>query len=311
MRARIVNLDASPEAAAPDWVGPPECVIGLAHGPLTLAGRRVARTLTASFGPTDDGVEVIGAADPDAAADDLIESIVATADPALVCAQVLRAVEHLDAFDGLAVESLAYSTLLGGHTFKAWRASRPLGDQTPSVDAVRVRRRADVLYVVLDRPGRRNALDATARGALSDALDIALADRSLNVELSGEGPSFCSGGDLDEFGTATDLALAHVLRIQRGPAPRMLALRGRTTARVHGACVGAGVELAAFAERVVATPETTFRLPELSMGLIPGAGGTVSVSQRIGRWRAAWWMLSGETLDVERAIAWGLVDGVA
>ena len=55
---------------------------------------------------------------------------------------------------------------------------------------------------------------------------------------------------------------------------------------VHGACVGAGVELAAFADRVIARPSTRFRLPEVGMGLIPGAGGAVSIPRRIGRCHA-------------------------
>jgi len=90
----------------------------------------------------------------------------------------------------------------------------------------------------------------------------------------------------------------------------MQAVGGRTSAFVHGNCIGAGVELAAFADRVVAAPGTRFRLPEVGMGLIPGAGGTVSVPRRIGRWRAAWWMLTGAELDLDTALAWGLVDEI-
>jgi enoyl-CoA hydratase/carnithine racemase len=59
---------------------------------------------------------------------------------------------------------------------------------------------------------------------------------------------------------------------------------------------------------VVARPDTTFWLPELSRGLVPGAGGTVSVPRRIGRQRAAGWMLSGNRIDARTALAWGLVD---
>ena len=90
----------------------------------------------------------------------------------------------------------------------------------------------------------------------------------------------------------------------------MLVAGSRTTAFVHGGVVGAGVELAAFARQVVAANGTTFRLPEVAMGLIPGAGGTVSVTGRIGRWRAAWLMLTGSVLDARRARIWGLVDHV-
>jgi enoyl-CoA hydratase/carnithine racemase len=75
--------------------------------------------------------------------------------------------------------------------------------------------------------------------------------------------------------------------------------------------VGAGVELPAFAGTVVAAENATFRLPEVAMGLIPGAGGTVSLPRRIGRWRTLYLALSGLSLNAASALAWGLADRVA
>ena len=80
---------------------------------------------------------------------------------------------------------------------------------------------------------------------------------------------------------------------------------------MHGACIGAGVELPAFAARVVASEGAFFQLPELSMGLVPGAGGTASLPGRIGRQRTAWMALTGERVDLVMALRWGLVDEVA
>ena len=82
------------------------------------------------------------------------------------------------------------------------------------------------------------------------------------------------------------------------------------TVRAHGACVGAGTEITAFAGRVIAAPDAFFALPEVRMGLVPGAGGSVSVPRRIGRWRAAWLMLTGERLTAETALRWGLADEI-
>ncbi len=79
-------------------------------------------------------------------------------------------------------------------------------------------------------------------------------------------------------------------------------------AEVHGACIGAGIELPAFARRVVAREDTWFQLPELAMGLVPGAGGTVSIPRRIGRQRTAWLALTSQRIDAETAWRWGLVD---
>jgi enoyl-CoA hydratase/carnithine racemase len=74
--------------------------------------------------------------------------------------------------------------------------------------------------------------------------------------------------------------------------------------------VGAGIELAAFAGRVTATADTVIRLPEIGMGLIPGAGGTASLPARVGRERTAYLALSGAPLAATDALRWGLVDEV-
>jgi len=176
---------------------------------------------------------------------------------------------------------------------------------------VLVDRAGDQLTITLYRPERRNALDATMREALVDALAIGHAAPELDVTLRGAGPDFSSGGDLDEFGSAADVVSAYLVRIDRHPGWFIHQMRDRVSAEVHGACIGAGVELPAFASRIVAAPDTFVVLPEVSVGLIPGAGGTVSITKRIGRWRAAWLGLSGARLDAETALAWGLVDEIA
>jgi enoyl-CoA hydratase/carnithine racemase len=173
---------------------------------------------------------------------------------------------------------------------------------------VRVEREGDRLLVTLDRPDRHNAFSAAMRDGLLAALDVALADPSLRVELTGEGPSFCSGGDLDEFGTAADPATAHLVRTQASAARAMAALAARTTVRLHGACMGAGIELPAFAAHVTCAPDALLALPELPLGLLPGAGGTVSLPRRIGRQRTALLALSGQPIDAATALEWGLVD---
>jgi enoyl-CoA hydratase/carnithine racemase len=178
---------------------------------------------------------------------------------------------------------------------------------------LRVRREGDggaVLHITLDRPAVRNAYDAAMRDALLDALAIAQADPAVRVVLDGAGPSFCSGGDLDEFGTRRDPASAHLVRLGRSAGHALHLLADRVTARVHGASVGSGVELAAFAGRVVAAPDATFALPEVAMGLVPGAGGTVSIPARIGRHRTAWLALTGERIEAPTARVWGLVDEI-
>jgi len=79
---------------------------------------------------------------------------------------------------------------------------------------------------------------------------------------------------------------------------------------VHGACIGAGTELTAFAGTVVADDESYFQLPECRFGLVPGAGGTVSVLRRIGRQRTAWMAITGERVEAKTALRWGLIDAI-
>ena len=164
-------------------------------------------------------------------------------------------------------------------------------------------------------PQRHNAFSTDMRAALLEALEVARLDRSITeVVLTGNGPSFCSGGDLAEFGTFADPASAHLARTRHSPALVLDELTARLPrhgrAEVPGQVLGSGLEMAAYCGWVQAHPASVLGLPELSLGLIPGAGGTVSITRRIGRWRTAYLVLSGRTIDSATALRWGLVDEV-
>jgi enoyl-CoA hydratase/carnithine racemase len=231
---------------------------------------------------------------------------------AVTAAEVLRASPKLAFDEALRMESLAYSMLLASEDFLAWRRAHPARPRRRDDGArVRVDQEGPAIALRLNRPAARNAFDAAMRDALAEALAFALEhpDRP-PVILSGEGPAFSAGGDLDEFGTARDVGLAHLIRTLRSPARLVHALGERLSVRLHGACVGAGIEVPAAAARVTAAGGAFFRLPEVSMGLIPGAGGAASLPRRIGRHRAAYMAISGADIDVPTALAWGLVDSV-
>ena len=228
-------------------------------------------------------------------------------------AQLLRLSSGRPVHDGLVAESLVYATLQAGPEFATWLVARPPSKSRarPAGPAVRVERAGSRLELWLNRPEKRNAFSAEMRDALCEALMVAVMDPGVeSVRLLGEGPAFCSGGDLDEFGTLSDPSTAHAIRSTRHPARWLHVLETRVVCVVHGACVGAGIELPAFASRVVARPDASFRLPELSMGLVPGAGGTVSLPRRIGRQRTAWLAFTGAPIDAETALAWRLVDAI-
>lgn len=235
---------------------------------------------------------------------------------AAVCDDVLRAFDPAaQTFAGVITESLAYSTLQSGREFARWLAER--GPKTVPLlpDPVESRRDGDMLHVAFNRPQRHNAFSTDARAALLEALEVARLDTSVTgLVLTGNGPSFCSGGDLAEFGTFGDPASAHLARTRFSPALVLDEITGRLGAAcqavVHGQVLGSGLEMAAFCGQVTCHPDATLGLPELALGLIPGAGGTVSITRRIGRWRTAYLVLSGVTIDAATARDWGLVDAV-
>jgi hypothetical protein len=246
--------------------------------------------------------------------DDGIAAVTAAAEAspqaAATLVQVLRVGQRVNVQAAITLESIAYGLLQAGTEFAGWLERRTPKPHKPSEGpVVLVDREDDTLTITLNRPGVHNAYDAAMRDALVEALQLVVDDPSiLAVDLRGAGPSFSSGGDLAEFGTAPDPTSAHLIRTTRSAAALLTSVSSRVTAHVHGACMGAGTELPAFAKTVSAAPGATFSLPEVGMGLIPGAGGTASIPRRIGRHRTAWLALTGSRIDALTALDWGLVD---
>jgi len=223
--------------------------------------------------------------------------------------RILRMGEGMSLTDALWLESAAYSMLLGGAEFRRWVASLPARPpleqrRKPPLDITRDGSR---ITICLNDPGKRNAVGAGMRDALFEALANALDDPTLPfVILRGAGACFSIGGDLSEFGQSDDLAFAHAVRTQRSCAGLLAELGPRAEVRLHGACIGAGIEIAAAAANRYAMPGTFIQLPEVSMGLIPGAGGTATLLRAIGRHRAAYLALRGRRVPIESIAHWGL-----
>lgn len=175
----------------------------------------------------------------------------------------------------------------------------------------RVRVRGDAHYreLWLARPAARNAIDIRMRDELTSQLECLATDPEVTgIGLLGEGPDFCAGGDLSEFGTRSDPVSAWHVRLVRSLPALVLRIADRLVVGIQGAAIGAGIELAAAAGTIVATEQATFRLPELSFGLIPGSGGTITLPRRIGAHHTLELGLLGQALSADRAVALGLVD---
>ena len=231
---------------------------------------------------------------------------------AIALAQLLRVSAGLGIGEALIAESFVYSTLQAGPEFARWTSGRVARRaHEREAQPVRTVRQDGILKVTLSRPSVRNALNADMRDALVDAFRIACGDVTVTaIQLDAAGPDFCSGGDLDEFGLGADPVSNHFVRMTRSPARWLWQCGTKAHAHVHGACVGAGIELTAFCADVSADTGASFRLPEVGMGLIPGAGGSASIPSRIGRERMAWMAITGDTIDAATALGWGLIDRI-
>ncbi len=241
---------------------------------------------------------------------ELDEMISLHTQPALVLAHLLRQKAYQNVSRGLVLESLSYGMLQSGSQFKAWLNQR--GDIARVLDekpVVLASRSDESLEIYLNRPERSNAYSSDMRDQLFDFLQIARFDEAVTkVKLHGLGKSFCSGGDLAEFGSVDFPPDGHIIRMHRSPALSSHSIADKLEVYLHGVCAGAGIEIPAFASRVFGNESVEIFLPEISMGLIPGAGGTVSLPRRIGPQKTAYLAMSGKTLSLSDALAWGLID---
>jgi enoyl-CoA hydratase/carnithine racemase len=175
---------------------------------------------------------------------------------------------------------------------------------------VDVTREGAVARVLLTRPEKANALDAAMLDGLASELEALGGDESVRVVvLGGAGRSFCAGADVDELARLNaSTAGAFVGRIHRACAA-LRRLPVPAVARLHGAVIGAGLELAAACDLRIAAEGTRFAMPEVRLG-IPSVVEAALLPRLMGSGRAAWLVLTGEAIDARRAYEWGLVEEV-
>jgi enoyl-CoA hydratase/carnithine racemase len=250
----------------------------------------------------------------ESAANSLVRTIERTPIAAMTLVQVLRATEAMPIAKAMTLESLAYSTLQAGSEYGKWLKTR---EQEPQLICggegrpIELERDGAIVTGRLNRAVNRNAISVEMRDALVELFELILADSSIEqLKLSAKGGCFSVGGELREFGLATDPAMAHYIRSAHNPGQLIALCSARVSCHLHSACIGSGIEIPAFAGTVSASNKTFFQLPELQFGLIPGAGGCVSIPRRIGRQRTAWLALSGKKITAPTALAWGLIDKI-
>lgn len=156
-----------------------------------------------------------------------------------------------------------------------------------------------------------NALDAAMRAELAARLQEFEQDDTIRaIVLRGDGPrAFCSGFDLKELSEnlgSKDRSLAQLTN-DAILYDRLAKCQKPTVAAVEGAAIGGGLELAACCDFIVASDRARFALPEIRLGAIPAAGGTVRITRMIGETRARQLILLGDAIDAATALEWGLV----
>jgi 3-hydroxyacyl-CoA dehydrogenase len=172
------------------------------------------------------------------------------------------------------------------------------------VQPVELRRDGAIAVITLDNPPV-NALSHALRAGLADALARAKADPAVEaVVLAGAGRCFTAGADISEFGKPF-----------QGPSlvdleEALDAMGKPVVAALHGTTLGGGLELALACHFRVAAPEARAGLPEIKLGLLPGAGGTQRLPRLIGAEKTLKMIVSGDPVGARQALADGLVDRI-
>jgi len=175
---------------------------------------------------------------------------------------------------------------------------------------LQVRRHDRVAEIVLDRPKVHNALSTAMARQIAAVAAAVAADREIRAVVlsSAAERAFCVGADLKERNSYSDDDLRRQRPVFRAAFGGILELPMPAIAAVHGFALGGGLELALSCDLMVADETTVLGLPEVTVGVIPGGGGTQLLTRRVGYSRAADLIFTGRRVDVAEAVRLGLVD---
>lgn len=160
--------------------------------------------------------------------------------------------------------------------------------------------------------GKANVLSSATLRELEQRIEELTAQREVRVwVLTGAGTTFLAGADIKELSELPDAAAAReISRLGRRVAARLAAVEAVTVAAVNGAALGGGCELALACDLRLASEKAKFGLPETTLGVIPGWGGTERLGRVIGPARAAEMILTGRILSAREATEYGLAGRV-
>ncbi|MEA5114775.1 MAG: enoyl-CoA hydratase-related protein [Geobacteraceae bacterium] len=177
-------------------------------------------------------------------------------------------------------------------------------------DVLHSERKNRIRTLTLNRIGTRNALDSAMLRFLDEALAACEGDEETRaVIITGSG-NFCAGADIRELDRMNEEQAKEFIRMGNSVLRRIETLSKVVIAAVAGHAMGGGCELALACDIRIAGESARFGLPEVSLGLIPGFGGTQRLGKLVGHGRARELILTGRTIDSREAVAIGLVSSV-
>ena len=181
-----------------------------------------------------------------------------------------------------------------------------------SSSRIRTDGKAPFVWVVLDAPERRNALDSEALRTLAETVHSLAADPDVSIiGLRAEGEHFCAGADIDELRVLDSAAAAREhARLGQAACNALEQAPVPVVAAIQGYCVGGGLELAMSCDIRLATPDARFGQVELGIGSIAAWGGIRRLPRLVGVAAAKDLVFSARHVDVVQARAWGLVNEV-
>jgi enoyl-CoA hydratase len=178
-------------------------------------------------------------------------------------------------------------------------------------ETITVQKRSKVAVLTINRPDKLNALNQTVHAEGVSALNDLRKDDSVRVlVITGAGEkSFIAGADISEFAGQTPVTQRDLFHektffnsIDIFPKP--------VIAMINGFCLGGGNELALACDLRIASENAKFGQPEINLGIIPGGGGTQRLTRLVGEGRAMQIILTGDIIDAQTALNFGLVNHV-
>ena len=184
---------------------------------------------------------------------------------------------------------------------------------SPPAEVLHVEQWGRVALFTLDRPGRLNALGSDTAAQLQAALDLVEADPELRaIVITGAGRAFSAGADITELeGLASPADFTRFIKGLTDAADRLAACAVPSIAAINGLALGGGLELALACDLRLAAPSAKLGVPEIRLGLLPGAAGTQRLARELPSVVAKYLLMTGEPISAAQALGYGLLNEVA